>query len=375
MAGFDNEVVYGSNVDFTGNANVEGQVDSNGQLLIGANSAPFIRVGTITSLDGTLLITNGPGTIDISASDTGDVQTITGNTGGAISPASGTINVITSNSTVVFAGSGNTETQDFGITNLSLGTSQPARTTAVFTASLGSGALQSITSGSQDTAVGYQAGQSLTTGSNNTFIGYFAGRLATTGTSNTALGATALAAYTSGAANAGSNLAIGSGSLTNLVTGTNNTAIGNSAGNAYTGSESSNVVIGSVGVLGESNIIRIGTQGSSTGQQTDCYLAGVLRTSSGRIVNVTSPGAYPYTALTTDYLILVDTSSARTINLLGSPTSGRTYVIKDNVGSAAANNITVNGNGSNIDSAASYTININYSSITVIYNGSTWSLV
>ena len=94
----------------------------------------------------------------------------------------------------------------------------------------------------------------------------------------------------------------------------------------------------------------------------------------GQYVNVTTPGAYPYTTLISDYLILVDTSSARTITPLASPATGAKYIIKDNVGSAAANNITVTPSGKNIDGSASYVINVNYGSITIIYNGTEWSV-
>ncbi len=69
MAGFDNEVVYGSNVDFTGSPTVTPQVTLNGQLLIGADTPPNIRVGNITSNTANLVVTNTPG--GISLSDTG----------------------------------------------------------------------------------------------------------------------------------------------------------------------------------------------------------------------------------------------------------------------------------------------------------------
>ncbi len=65
MPGFDNSVMYASNVDFTGNASVSSQVVSNGQLLIGSTSAPNIRVGSLTSSNTSLNFTNGSGTIDI----------------------------------------------------------------------------------------------------------------------------------------------------------------------------------------------------------------------------------------------------------------------------------------------------------------------
>lgn len=95
----------------------------------------------------------------------------------------------------------------------------------------------------------------------------------------------------------------------------------------------------------------------------------------GQVVHITTPGAYPYTTLTTDYVILVDTSAARTITPMASPVTGQMYVIKDNVGSAAANNITVTPSGKNIDGAASTTINVNFGSITIVYNGTQWNII
>ncbi len=95
----------------------------------------------------------------------------------------------------------------------------------------------------------------------------------------------------------------------------------------------------------------------------------------GQYVNVTTPGAYPYTTLISDYLILVDTSSARTITPLASPATGAMYVIKDNVGSAGTNNITVTPSGKNIDGTASKTISTNYGSMTIVYNGVQWNSI
>lgn len=70
MAGINNDVIYGANVDFTGSALVSPQVTSNGQLLIGSTAAPNIRVGNLTSLDSSVTITNGNGTIDLSVVST-----------------------------------------------------------------------------------------------------------------------------------------------------------------------------------------------------------------------------------------------------------------------------------------------------------------
>lgn len=64
MPGFDNNVVYASNVDFSNSATVTGQVTADGQLLIGATASPNIRVATLTAGAG-ISITNGAGAITI----------------------------------------------------------------------------------------------------------------------------------------------------------------------------------------------------------------------------------------------------------------------------------------------------------------------
>lgn len=95
MAGFDNEVMYANNVDFTGSAVVTGQVTTNGQLLIGATASPNIRVGNLTSTSGSLTITNGAGTInlEVAAASTA-ITTLTPDVGAAIAPTAGNINVL-----------------------------------------------------------------------------------------------------------------------------------------------------------------------------------------------------------------------------------------------------------------------------------------
>lgn len=66
MAGFDNDVVYADNVDFSGGDPVSGQITANGQLLIGASTPPYLRAGTITAGSG-ISITNSAGGIQIDA--------------------------------------------------------------------------------------------------------------------------------------------------------------------------------------------------------------------------------------------------------------------------------------------------------------------
>ena len=88
---------------------------------------------------------------------------------------------------------------------------------------------------------------------------------------------------------------------------------------------------------------------------------------------ITTPGGYPYTVLTEDLTIAVNTGAAHTINLPAAPDNGEIHIIKDLTGTAGANNITIQGNGHNIDGAASLVILNNYGSITVQYNSTSTS--
>lgn len=105
---------------------------------------------------------------------------------------------------------------------------------------------------------------------------------------------------------------------------------------------------------------------------------GRFRTTQGRQLARTVPGAYPYTVLVTDYLVWVNTSSARTINLPAAATAkdGAEFIIKDATGSAGANNITVDPNGTEtIDGSATKAISTNYGSMRIVCDGSNWATI
>ena len=120
-----------------------------------------------------------------------------------------------------------------------------------------------------ETSLGYQAGN-VTTGINNTFVGYQAGLVNSTGTDNTAVGYRALDANTTGTA----NVAIGVNALGSNTTAPNNIAIGNSAlVSGTTGQQ--NVAIGTGSAqslttgsgntaLGDGALLSITTQSGST---------------------------------------------------------------------------------------------------------------
>jgi hypothetical protein len=106
----------------------------------------------------------------------------------------------------------------------------------------------------------------------NFFAGDGTGNFTNTGTGNIGMGDLTLQLLTSG----NSNVGIGHSVLSNLTSGGANTALGEDAGINYTGAESANIIIRNIGVTGDNNTTRIGTQGSGAGEQNVCFIAGIV---------------------------------------------------------------------------------------------------
>ncbi len=81
-----------------------------------------------------------------------------------------------------------------------------------------------------------------------------------------------------------------------------------------------------------------------------------------------------YTPTTSEYFLGVIYDGAVTITLPIN-TLGKAYIIKDSVGDAEANPITIVATATTIDGEASYTLNIDWSSVTLVYNGVEWNVV
>lgn len=245
---------------------------TDGQLIIGSTAgAP--AAATLTAGTG-ISITNASNAITVAVSGSAVGQTITGDTGGALSPTAGNWNIKAGTSTqnagssVSFSGAGSTLT--FNVTN---GTGTI----------IGSGAGNATISGASLVGLGQNVLASATSAASAVAIGPFAAQGATTASSFVAIGNSTLQSTTTGNSNTG----VGSGVMANLVTGSSNIAIGIGAGNNYTGAESSNILIANQGTLGESNAIHIGTQGSGSGQQNTCFIAGITGVSVSNLNFVT----------------------------------------------------------------------------------------
>lgn len=98
---------------------------------------------------------------------------------------------------------------------------------------------------------------------------------------------------------------------------------------------------------------------------------------AGQVVNRTATAVSANVAAT-DYIIAVtDTTAARTITLLASPTTNQKFIIKDESGAASINNIsiTVSGGSITIDGLTTQKIYTNYGSLTVYFNGTAYFII
>ena len=181
------------------------------------------------------------------------VSALLDNTTGSNNTATG-VGALINNS----SGHDNTATGIFALGNNTFAT----HNTGSFNTATGASALYDNTTGKDNTATGAGALHNNTTGSFNTANGFDA--LYHGGTHSTATGYVALVANTGTF-----NTAYGDSALQNNTTGSFNTAVGFNAGSKLT-TGSSNIDIGSVGVAGESNTIRIGGV-----NQTSTFIAGI----------------------------------------------------------------------------------------------------
>lgn len=126
------------------------------------------------------------------------------------------------------------------------------------------------------------------------------------------------------------------------------------------------VIQNSVGILTDAGALSGLTALSVTGPTT----------SNGAQIAKRTATAASYSVLITDYYVgVTDTSAPRTISLPSvGVTAGQIFVIKDESGASATNNITVDVTGGvkTIDGAASLTINGDYDAYNFIYDGTNY---
>ncbi len=111
----DETILFADNMSFDGTPR-GGKMISDGQLWIGSTASRHVRLGSLTAGAG-VTITNGPGTITITNSGAATPITLTGNTGGILSPTAGNFNILGAStaagtSPVTSSGSGSTLTMN-----------------------------------------------------------------------------------------------------------------------------------------------------------------------------------------------------------------------------------------------------------------------
>jgi hypothetical protein len=230
----------------------------------------------------------------------GSVTSVTGANGVTASPTTGAVIVSGINATTSTVGVASFNPTDFtvsgagevsaiamssGITTIDGDTgSITGSTVTIFANNASLGAGQTILFNNSGTTSTLQVSDA----DNNTIFGKGAGKAGLTGVQNTVFGAFSLTGITTGNANTGfgydvfhnvtsgtNNTGFGNSVLGAINTGSYNLGLGNISGSNYTSSESSNILLLNSGVAGESNVIRIGTQGTGTGQQSKCFVAGI----------------------------------------------------------------------------------------------------
>lgn len=254
--------------------NVSG-VGTSGQVLTSAGGGLLPTWSTLATSITTIAGTTGTAT--------GSTVTFTGSTSGAIFTASGStvtqsFNFLAlpdtnSGATVGYISFNGTRfISDFGTNNTFVGKSSGNATSS------GTGG---------NTAIGASALPAITTAVENTAVGYGALLSATSSSFNTAVGLGALSLNSTGN---GRNVAVGDGAGGSITTGDYNIYLGTLAGSGHTSTETGNIDIGNVGTATDANTTRIGTQGTGSGQQNKCFIAGIVgvTTSNTQMVTINS---------------------------------------------------------------------------------------
>lgn len=140
-----------------------------------------------------------------------------------------------------------------------------------------------------------------------------------------------------------------------------------------------------VGMPGTNTLSIVGIAASTSQRGTASFnasdfsvVAGFvsLLVPAGFAANYTNVTTTPYVVTATDFYLSVNTSIGITIQLPDAPTANRLFVIKDRIGNAGTNNITVTtvSGVDLIDGSTSYVMASNYQSIQLLFNGTSYEV-
>lgn len=228
------------------------------------------------------------------------VSTLTGNTGGAVAPAAGNINIVGDGTTIEITGNPLTNTltvvglgggggdlsqlsgdtgmalPSAGIINVIAGTSTQHSGSSVSFSGTGNTLTLNLTDSHSNTIIGNTSGNNSITGSDNVVMGVGSGTALTTGDSNVVIGGLAATSMTGGA----QNIFIGHRAGAAAVATTNNVFIGYDAGISC--NDDDNIFIGTTA----GNALAVGSQnvliGPGSGESmTSCLNNTFVGYSSG----------------------------------------------------------------------------------------------
>lgn len=397
-------------------------VATNGQLPIGSTGADPV-LATLSSTGGTISITNGAGSISLDVNGSKVGETITGNSGGALSPTAGNWNILGASTAagttpVTTAGAGSTLTVDVqksqaiaatDATKIGLSAFDSADFTVDangFVSASSTGFLKTLT-GNSGGAISPTANNINTLGTGSITIAGAGSTLTTqlTGLTNHAIqiGAGTATLTQLGAGTTGQVLQTNTGAdptwstATYPSTTTINQILYSSANNIVAGLATANQGVLTTGATGTPVITALATNGqliigSTAGVPAAATLSagtGITITNGSNSITIAASGtstlnytsvnhaASPYTVVAADdFLGVNSTAGVVSILLPNAPSSGRVYEIKDSNGQAVTNNITVTtvGGAVTIDGATSYVMKTNYQSIQVIFNGTSYEV-
>lgn len=249
-----------------------------------------------------------------------------------------------------------------GNENCAFGMDSLSSNTASLNCAFGVDSLKVNTSGTVNNAFGYQALLANTTSNHNNAFGRLALRANTTGTFNSAFGNSSLFDIVTGSNNSAFGYQSGANAL-----GSNNLFLGFKAGFSETGSnrlyiETSNSTTPLIYGEFDNDVITINGSHEVT---------KAIRTSAVETITASSD-----TLDDTNYFARCDCSSNNiTINLpTAAGNTGLTYIIKKI--DATGNTVVIDGSGSEtIDGSTTVTITSQYTSQTIISNGTNWDIV
>jgi trimeric autotransporter adhesin len=342
----------GSTVTFTGSGVITVNADS-GTATASSNA--------VTIAGGSGITTSASGsTVTITASGGAGITTLDGDTGSAtgatVTIDTGFVTGPLENGTPSFSGSGSELKLRFDDTDANLGLgfgtlSSKVSPTATENVALGTASAVNLTTGQGNTLVGYNAGASITTGGGNAFIGANVGNNTTiTGSDNIVIG---VGGGASNFTSASSNVDIAGG--LNISTGSFNITMGSASGSSYATSESSNILLNHNGIIGESNVLRIGASTGTFNQSLNsAFICGIdgVDLSTAEVVTMASDQLGSAT-LTAGSGISI-TPGAGVITIAATGGGGITTLAGDS-GSATGSTVTLTTGGATAEGTALFT--------------------